>query len=176
MCGRKTLTKGIKSIIENLTIDEWEDAVNYAPSFNIAPGQLSPVVIQKEHRIVKSMKWGLVPSWAKDVSVGYKMINARSETLTEKPSYQELVSKHRCVVISDGYYEWKREGKRKIPYYIPNAQELLNFLASFAEFTRFGPKVPFWKLSHFFAKRDFAQKCTFWSKPLVGAKGVIFYQ
>ncbi len=118
MCGRKTLTKDLKSIIEELAINEWKNPEDYSPSYNITPGQRSPVIIQDEKRKVKLMKWGLVPSWSKDESVGYKMINARSETLTEKPSYQGLVSKHRCVVIADGYYEWKREGKRKIPYYI----------------------------------------------------------
>ncbi|SVB00448.1 uncharacterized protein METZ01_LOCUS153302 [marine metagenome] len=118
MCGRKTLTKNMQSIIEELAIDEWENSEDYSPSYNIAPGQTSPIVIQKDQRIVKKMKWGLVPSWSKDETIGYKMINARSETLTEKPSYQGLISKHRCVVISDGYYEWKREGKRRIPYYI----------------------------------------------------------
>ena len=118
MCGRKTLTKDMKFIIEDLAIDEWEHPENYSPSYNIAPGQKSPVIIQEKQRIVKLMKWGLVPSWSKDETIGYKMINARSETLTEKPSYQGLISKHRCVVISDGYYEWKREGKRRIPYYI----------------------------------------------------------
>tara|TARA_B100001964_G_scaffold189115_1_gene210691 strand:+ start:251 stop:943 length:693 start_codon:yes stop_codon:yes gene_type:complete len=118
MCGRKTLKKDMRSIIEELAIDEWENPEDYFPSYNIAPGQRSPIVIQEDQRIVKLMRWGLVPSWSKDESIGYKMINARSETLTEKPAYQGLISKHRCVVIADGYYEWKREGKRKIPYYI----------------------------------------------------------
>ena len=118
MCGRKTLTKDMQSIIEELAIEEWENSEEYFPSYNIAPGQRSPIVIQEEQRIVKLMKWGLIPTWSKDESIGYKMINARSETLTEKPAYQGLISKHRCVVIADGYYEWKREGKRKIPYYI----------------------------------------------------------
>ncbi len=118
MCGRKTLTKDLRSIIEELAIDEWENPEDYSPNYNIAPGQRSPIIIQRDQRIVKLMKWGLVPSWSKDESIGYKMINARSETLTEKPAYQGLISKHRCVVIADGYYEWKRAGKRKIPHYI----------------------------------------------------------
>ena len=108
----------MKFIIEDLAIDDWEYPEDYSPSYNIAPGQKSPVIIQEKQRIVKLMKWGLVPSWSKDETIGYKMINARSESLTEKPSYQGLISKHRCVVIADGYYEWKREGKRRIPYYI----------------------------------------------------------
>ena len=118
MCGRKTLTKDIRSIIEELAIDEWENPENYSPSYNISPGQRSPIVIKEGHRTVKLMKWGLAPSWSQDESIGYKMINARSETLTEKPAYQGLISKHRCVVIADGYYEWKRAGKHKIPHYI----------------------------------------------------------
>ena len=108
----------MRSIIEDLAIDEWENSEDYFPSYNITPGQRSPILIKEGQRTVKLMKWGLVPSWSKDESIGYKMINARSETLTEKPAYQGLISKHRCVVITDGYYEWKREGKRKIPYYI----------------------------------------------------------
>jgi len=118
MCGRKTLTKDLKSIIEDLSIGEWEHPEYYSPSYNITPGQKSPILIHDEIRRVKWMQWGLIPSWANDINVGYKMINARSETLTRKPSYQGLVSKNRCIVIADGYYEWKREGKRKIPYYI----------------------------------------------------------
>ena len=118
MCGRKTLTKDIRSIIEELALDEWENPENYSPSYNISPGQKSPVVIMEGQRTAKLMKWGLAPSWSEDESIGYKMINARSETLTEKPAYQGLISKHRCVVIADGYYEWKRVGKRKIPHYI----------------------------------------------------------
>ena len=64
------------------------------------------------------MCWGLVPSWAKDKTISAKMINARSETLGEKPSFQSLIYQKRCIVISDGYFEWKREGSKKIPYYI----------------------------------------------------------
>ena len=136
MCGRKTLTKDRKSIVEHLAIDTWEDIKDYVPNYNIAPGQKSSVVIQNEKRIVKSMRWGLVPSWAKNESVGYKMINARSKTLTEKPSYQGLVSNNRCVVIADGYYEWKREGRRKIPYYIyANDRRLLPMAGLWSSWT-----------------------------------------
>ena len=78
MCGRKTLTKDKKAIIKELFIDEWQDD-NYKPSFNIAPTQNSPVLISlRNSRIIKSMKWGLVPSWSKNRSIGSKMINARS--------------------------------------------------------------------------------------------------
>ena len=109
MCGRKTLTRDMQSIIEELAIEEWYDD-NFHPSFNIAPTQTSPILLgDGKSRIVKPMKWGLVPSWSKDESIGSKMINARSETLTEKPSFQNLINQNRCVVIADGYFEWKRK-------------------------------------------------------------------
>ena len=118
MCGRKTLTRDMQSIIEELAIDEW-DAEDYNPSYNIAPSQSSPVLFGKKNsRIVKTMKWGLIPTWIKDESIGSKMINARSETLLEKPSFQSLVHHNRCVVIADGYFEWKRENNGNQPFYI----------------------------------------------------------
>ena len=118
MCGRKTLTKGKIEIIEELFVDEWEDDFDWEPSYNIAPTQISPVLLNDGKRKVKPMCWGLVPSWAKDKTIGAKMINARSETLREKPSFQSLIYQKRCIVISDGDFEWKREGKKKKPYYI----------------------------------------------------------
>ncbi len=126
MCGRKTLTKDMQSIIEELAIEEWENPDNYLPNYNIAPTQNSPILIDNGKRIVKSMRWGLIPSWAKDDKFGARMINARIETLTEKPSYRNLVLSKRCVVITDGYYEWKKVGDRKVPYYFkkPNGKLL----------------------------------------------------
>ena len=108
MCGRKTLTRDVQSIIEEMAIEEWQDADLYTPSFNIAPTQSTPIMIDHMGRNVKPMKWGLIPNWAKDESIGSKLINARSETLLQKPSFQNLVSQKRCVVITDGYYEWKK--------------------------------------------------------------------
>ena len=129
MCGRKTLTKDMKSIIGELAIEEWENPDNYIPNYNIAPTQISPILIDNGKRIVKPMRWGLIPSWAKDDKFGAKLINARIETLTEKPSYRNLLPKNRCVVITDGYYEWKREGDRKIPFYIKNLDDNLLTMA-----------------------------------------------
>ena len=118
MCGRKTLTRDMQSIIEELAIDEWEE-FEFNPSYNIAPTQITPILIGEENsRIVRAMKWGLVPRWAKDESIGGKMINARSETLLVKPSFQNLVDQQRCVVIADGYFEWKRGPEKNQPYYI----------------------------------------------------------
>ena len=129
MCGRKTLTKDKKTIIEELLIDEWQDD-NYEPSFNIAPTQNCPVLISMENsRIIKSMKWGLVPNWSKNKSIGSKMITARSETILEKVSFKNLVRTNRCVVISDGYYEWKRYGHGKKPFYIHHPEHKLLLMA-----------------------------------------------
>ena len=125
MCGRKTLTRDMQSIIDELAIDEWHDD-DFHPSFNIAPTQISPVLIgDGNSRIVKSMKWGLIPSWSKDESIGPKMINARSETLTEKPSFQNLINQNRCVVIADGYFEWKRKNNGSQSFYISHPENKL---------------------------------------------------
>lgn len=118
MCGRKTLTRDIQSIIEEMAIEEWQDQDLFSPSFNIAPTQLSPIMIDHMGRRVKPMKWGLIPNWSKDAAMGSKLINARSETLLQKPSFQNLVPRKRCVVITDGYYEWKRTSSKSIPFYI----------------------------------------------------------
>ena len=129
MCGRKTLTKDMQSIIEELAIEEWENPDNYIPNYNIAPTQISPILIDNSKRIVKPMRWGLIPSWAKNDKFGARMINARIETLTEKPSYRNLVLSNRCIVITDGYYEWKREGDRKVPYYFKEPKDKLLTMA-----------------------------------------------
>ena len=118
MCGRKTLTKDIQSIIEEMAIESWDDSELYQLNYNIAPTQTSPVIVDIMGRHAKIMKWGLIPNWATDASIGSKLINARAETLLEKPSFQHLVPTQRCVVLADGYYEWKRSNSRAIPYYI----------------------------------------------------------
>ena len=115
----------MSSIIEELAIEEWENPDNYIPNYNIAPTQISPILIDRGKRTVKPMRWGLIPSWAKDDKFGARMINARIETLTEKPSYRNLLPDNRCIVIADGYYEWKQLGDHKIPYYIKNPDDKL---------------------------------------------------
>ena len=107
-----------KAIIEELMVDEWQ-VEDYAPSYNIAPTQNSLVLVQeKGSRIIRSMKWGLIPAWSKSELYGSKMINARAETVTTKPSFKNLIPKYRCIVLSDGYYEWKQSGGRKVPFFI----------------------------------------------------------
>lgn len=94
-----------------------ENDIELTPRYNIAPTQVLPVITNKEHKTIELMRWGLVPSWAADLSIGYKMINARAETIDSKPSYKKAFRSQRCLVPATGFYEWKREGKTKIPYY-----------------------------------------------------------
>jgi len=117
MCGRFGVSfqyRDIKAL--------WKlagDISLFSPHYNIAPLQEVPVVVRKDDRNeLRSMRWGLVPSWSQDCSVGQHMINARAETLLEKPSFKNLVASRRCLVPTDGFYEWRREGSRKLPMWI----------------------------------------------------------
>jgi putative SOS response-associated peptidase YedK len=95
------------------------DLSGFAPRYNIAPSKDEPVIVRNEGRNeLKPMRWGLVPSWSQDRSIGQRMLNARAETLLEKPSFKQLVSTRRCLIPADGFYEWRREGNRKVPMWI----------------------------------------------------------
>ncbi len=87
-------------------------------SFNIAPGRTMPVILRREGNQIVPMRWGLVPHWAKDEKAVQHQINARAETLPEKPMFRSLLKNYRCLVPASGFYEWKREGQRKVPYYL----------------------------------------------------------
>ena len=129
MCGRKTLSMSKREIIEQLMVDEWQ-VKDYTPSYNIAPTQNSLVLVQERgYNIVRSMRWGLIPTWSKNELYGSKMINARIETVTTKPSFKNLIPKNRCIVLSDGYYEWKQIGDRKVPFFIQKKGGGLMFFA-----------------------------------------------
>jgi putative SOS response-associated peptidase YedK len=117
MCGRFTLTATFEEIIDRFDIAAFLEEENYAPSFNIAPSQAVLAVINdgKSNRM-GFLKWGLVPPWAKDAAIGHKMINARAETISEKPSFRTAFKKKRCLVIADSFFEWKRhEDNSKTP-------------------------------------------------------------
>lgn len=122
MCGRFTNTQRKSDEIQQrlaakLGIDEPEDDRGYE-RFNIAPTQeVLAVVEDKGGRRMAPLRWGLVPRWAKDLKIGYKMINARAESVDERPAYRGLVrhSKHRCLILADGYYEWQKPEDPKQP-------------------------------------------------------------
>jgi putative SOS response-associated peptidase YedK len=117
MCGRFAASFEFREI--KLRWNLRGDFPVFFPRYNIAPSQDVPVIVRNEARNeLKPMRWGLVPSWAQDSSMGQRMINARAETLLEKPSFKQLVSTRRCLVPADGFYEWRREGKRKVPMWI----------------------------------------------------------
>ena len=87
-------------------------------SYNIAPTQSVPVVVNEGGNRLTLSRWGLIPPWAKDPSIGSRMINARAETLAEKPSFKGPFRKHRCLIVADGFYEWKKTDSGKVPVYI----------------------------------------------------------
>ena len=117
MCGRFTLTADQDSFEDRFSLTGF--ALGWVPSFNIAPTQeVLTVTNDGSENRPELMRWGLVPSWAKDPKIGNRMINARSETLTEKPSFRTAFKRRRCLIPADGFYEWKREGKAKKPMLI----------------------------------------------------------
>ena len=116
MCARYTLISEIPVIVEQFGVQEIE--VEFRPRYNIAPTQQAPAIVNDGDNRLVQFRWGLIPSWAKDKSIGNKMINARAETLAEKPSFRQAFRKRRCIIPADGFYEWKKEGSGKVPYYI----------------------------------------------------------
>jgi putative SOS response-associated peptidase YedK len=120
MCGRFTQTLAGEAIAQTFGVTTGlAKEANPQPRYNIAPTQAVSAIAQPEHaREYRLFQWGLVPSWAKDPSIGSRMINARSETVTEKPSFRTAFKRRRCLIVADGFYEWQRTGKAKQPYYI----------------------------------------------------------
>lgn len=118
MCGR-FVSKAKKQEIEKEFKVEIGDDNLAVPRYNIAPSQMIAVVAEIENqREISLFKWGLVPRWAKDESIGNKLINARAETLTEKPSFREAFARRRCIIPTSGFYEWQKTAKgAKQPFY-----------------------------------------------------------
>ncbi|WP_342478340.1 SOS response-associated peptidase [Paenibacillus sp. FSL H7-0350] len=118
MCGRFTITVTLEELITHYLIDDSKIAV-LKPNYNVAPMHNIPAVIATdEAKRLGELRWGLVPVWAKDEKIGNKMINARSETVGEKPAFKRLVKSKRCIIPADGFYEWKKDGSSKQPYRI----------------------------------------------------------
>jgi putative SOS response-associated peptidase YedK len=115
MCGRYTLITDIGRIAESFGV---APALETQPRYNIAPTQDIVAIRSNGSTHMDLLRWGLIPAWAKDESIGSRMINARAETLAEKPSFRGLLRGRRCLVVADGFYEWQTEGKNKTPMYI----------------------------------------------------------
>ena len=126
MCGRFTLTHDIKTIASTIlqprtvAVPASLQTNQVVPRYNIAPTQDVVAVMHDADLRFALLRWGLIPSWAKDASVGSRMINARAETLAEKPSFKRLLTAKRCLIVADGFYEWTQEpgSKYKTPMYI----------------------------------------------------------
>ena len=118
MCGRYTLRSNLKQLAGLFHVGDVHLPL-FGPRYNIAPSQDVLAVRQPDGREFVELKWGLVPSWAKDSKIGYRMINARCESIAEKPSFRSALKKRRCPIPADGFYEWKKIGaKTKQPYYV----------------------------------------------------------
>ncbi len=117
MCGRYTLRTPNDSLAERFKIDEYPSSI--LPSYNIAPTQeVAAVVEEDEGRKLELLRWGLIPSWAKDPEIGSRMINARGETVSEKPSFRKAFKARRCLILADGFYEWQKIDNGKQPYHV----------------------------------------------------------
>lgn len=118
MCGRYTITVSIEELMSFYLIHD-SKIHQYTPNFNVAPMQRIPAVISSSQgNRLGELRWGLVPGWAKDDKIGSKMINARAETVADKPAFKRLLKSRRCLIPADGFYEWKKEGSGKQPFRI----------------------------------------------------------
>jgi putative SOS response-associated peptidase YedK len=116
MCGRFTLNQTSEAIANHFHLAEVPDL---PPRYNIAPTQPVAAIVldDQEQRQFTHFYWGLIPSWAKDPKIGAKMINARAETVAEKPAFRAAFKRRRCLIVTDGFYEWKKVEKQKQPFY-----------------------------------------------------------
>jgi putative SOS response-associated peptidase YedK len=119
MCGRFSLAADPSTIAQRFGVrTPIAESAASTPHFNIAPTKAVIVVGDDGTRYLTEMRWGLIPSWAKDPAIGNRMINARAETVATKPAFRVALRKHRCLVVADGFYEWQQVGRKKQPFYI----------------------------------------------------------
>ena len=135
MCGRYTLARGEQEIAERFGVSQLN--FEFKPRFNVTPSQLVPVVLEVNgRRAIELMRWGLVPSWVKELKECKPSMNARVETVASKPSFKKCLIKQRCLIPADGFYEWRQEGKRKTPMWIHLPErEIFAFAGLFDEWT-----------------------------------------
>lgn len=127
MCGRFTLFSSQQEIQDQYQVG-WDGEIRQR--YNIAPTQSVLVVVQDEsgERKAEWFRWGLIPFWAKEPSIGNRLINARGETVDQKPSFRHLLTRKRCLILTNGFFEWKKQGGRKQPYFIYRKdQKLFSF-------------------------------------------------
>ncbi|SRR5690606_2123600 len=136
MCGRSSLTVTEKQLEIRFNASFYsEDLERYnpIPNFNMAPSQKLPVITDSDPEHINLFRWGLIPFWAKDEKIGYRMINARSETVEQKPAFRQAFRSRRCLWPIDGYYEWIKKEKEKIPYRVVMRDEGIYTIAGMWE-------------------------------------------
>lgn len=136
MCGRFTLTVTPDQLA--MRFEAAEPEFGYVPRYNIAPGQNITAVIQSEGKNrIGQLKWGLVPHWAQDEKIGYKMINAKSETVAEKPAFKSAFLRKRCLIPADGFYEWQKtaDGGKQPMRILLKHQDLFAFAGLYETWT-----------------------------------------
>ncbi|MBC8253012.1 MAG: SOS response-associated peptidase [Ardenticatenia bacterium] len=117
MCGRFVLFSSLDDIVREFEIERVQAQLR--PSYNVAPTQEVAVVVRDQGvNVLDKMVWGLIPSWARDPGIGSRMINARSETVHEKPSFKGPFKSQRCLIVADGFYEWQKTNGGKVPMFI----------------------------------------------------------
>ncbi len=149
MCGRFTLFHSTDAIAQAFNLTKSTQATPFqggvpltdipavTPHYNIAPSQEVATIRQEgETRQLQPMRWGLIPAWSKEAKIGNRLINARAETLSEKPSFRNAFKHRRCLIVADGFYEWQKEGTPKQPYYIRLKDEKLFAFAGLWEVWR----------------------------------------
>jgi len=138
MCGRYTLSAGHEALARAFLAEFSEELkASWKPRYNITPG--TGIVAILEDRDLGGRKadvfhWGLVPGWAKDTTIGYKLINARAETIAEKPSFRDAFRYRRCLVPASGFYEWDRRSTPRLPYYFHPSQDEFMAMAGVWEY------------------------------------------
>jgi len=126
MCGRFTLDVSKKTFQKRFGIAQLE--IELTPRYNVCPGMFLPTVIRQSSRSVVLMKWGLVPSWSKDINIKFSNINARAETITTSPAYRHPFEKNRCLIPATGFYEWaKLPDNTRLPYYFHTQNPIFSF-------------------------------------------------
>lgn len=118
MCGRFTVAVSREELMEEFGLTE--PPFDIRPRYNLAPSQIAPVILRGKDGALRleGFRWGLVPYWARQADAGNRMINARAESLATRPAFRDAFERRRCLVPADGWYEWRKEGTRKVPMWI----------------------------------------------------------
>ena len=124
MCGRFALIDTQKEVLQNrFNLDD--SIISLKPNYNIAPSQFTPIITMDNPKHITMARFGFIPFWAKEDKIGYKMINARGETIMEKRTYKKAFEEHRCLIPANCFYEWKKEKDGKHPYLIQRKDKKL---------------------------------------------------